>query len=122
MNKLKIDKELKEFQTALIDSQNWYHAKALEVLVNELYEYLNGFTVFNASFHYFVPFDGWTFFRNLNDCQWSAGELVQELAELHIKHGGSWAFYIENGVGDPKYFIEFDGYEFYYDEILEGDY
>lgn len=119
MNRERIDIALEPFLADQIEANNWYEAKAIEVLTEELYKYLQEFHVFNISFHYHVTMDGWTHYRTYSDCQLSAGELIETLIELHIKHGNHWAFYIENGQGDPKYFIEYNGYEFYYDEILD---
>jgi hypothetical protein len=34
------------------------------------------------------------------------------LMDLQEKDGNTWSFYIENSQGDPKYFIEYNGYEF----------
>jgi len=113
----KINKELKPFLEDQITANNWYESKAIEVITKELYEYLQEFNVFNASYHYHVTFDGWTHYRTYSDCQMSAGELIEMLIELHIEHGNHWAFYIENAMGDPKMFIEYSGYEFYFDMI-----
>ncbi len=89
-----------------------YTNQAMDLLVLELYDKLKEFNVFNASYHYHLTFDGWNYYKTYNDCQKSAGELISMLMDLQEKDGNTWSFYIENSQGDPKYFIEYNGYEF----------
>jgi hypothetical protein len=117
----RIESELKPIEDKLLSDLNWYQAKTIDIFTEELYQFLQKFHIFNASFHYHVTFEEWNHYRTYNDCQMSAGELVRKLFELQREHGNSWVFYIENGQGDPVLFIEFDGYMFNYDIIAQGD-
>lgn len=121
MNFERIERNLKPLEDKLLSDLNWYQAKAIEVLTEELYQFLREFYTFNVSLHYHATFEEWNYYRTYNDCQMSAGELIRKLFELQREHGGSWAFYIENGQGDPVLFIDFDGYLFNYDIIDQGD-
>lgn len=120
MNLGDVREQLKQFENDLIEAQNWYEAKGIELLTNELYNYLTDRAVFGISFYYYVPFDGWLKYSSQQDCQLSAGEIIVSLIEHHIKHGGEWSVYIETASGLPEYFIEYNGYEFMFDDM--GDY
>lgn len=112
-----IKNQLEPFEKDLIEAQNWYEAKAIELLTEELYKYLLDRPSFNISYHYYQTFDGWTEFKTYNDCQLSAGEMITNLVELQIQHGNDWVFYVESASGIPEYFVQFNGYEFYYDDM-----
>lgn len=98
-----------------------YTNQATKLLILELYDKLKEFHMFNVSVHFHVSRDGWINDHNITDCQQSVGELISMLMDLQEKHGNAWAFYIENSMGDPKYFLEYNGYEFY-SGTIGGDY
>ena len=116
-----IDKELRPFSADLLQALNWYQAKALELYTEAFEEILDELKDYSISYHYHTGADGWYYDNTYSLTKLTAKEAIEILMNRQLGSDyNTWSFYVENIMGDPLYYLEFNGYEFYSDYIL-GD-
>lgn len=116
-----IDKELRPFSADLLQALNWYQAKALELYTEAFEEILDELKEYSISYHYHNGADGWYYDNTYSLTQLTAKEAIEILMDRQLGSDyNTWSFYVENIMGDPLYYLEFNGYEFYSDYIA-GD-
>lgn len=116
-----IYEQLKPFQDEYIQALNDYQAKALELYTEAFDEILEQLKDYSIVYHYHNGADGWYHDSTYSITPLTAKRAVELLLDKQLgSEYNTWSFYVENIMGDPLYYLEFNGYEFYSDYIA-GD-
>lgn len=116
-----IDKELKTYQDEYLQQLYYYQAKAIELYTEAFEEILDELKDYSIIYHYHNGANGWEHDSSYTLTKLTAKEAIETLLDKQLgSEYNTWSFYVENLMGDPLYFLEFNGYEFYSDYIA-GD-
>lgn len=105
---------LQEYQDECLQQLYYYQTKAIELYTEAFEEILDDLKEYSISFHYHNGDEGWYYDNTYSLTKLTAKRAIEILIDKQSRSNyNTWSFYIENIMGDPLYYLEFNGYEFY---------